>query len=271
MPVISRSGQVIGGLFFGHPDKGVFNERTERIIGGVASQAAVAIDNAQLYEQVKLAAAEREKPLAAERSARAEAERVSLMKDEFLATLSHELRTPLNAILGWSQILRTHAHRDEEIDEGLSVIERNTRVQAQLIEDLLDMSRIVSGKIRLDVQQVELQEVVRSAVASVRLCADAKEIRIQQVLDPLAGPVRGRSRAAPAMLLEPAVQRDQVHSQGRPVQVTLQRVNSHVEIWSRTTGRASRRIFCRTCSSGSDRRTHRRRDGMAGWGWGCRS
>ena len=126
VPVISRSGEVIGGLFFGHPEPGVFTERTERIMVGVAAQAAVAIDNARLYDRVKQAAEEREQLLEAERAARAEAERVSLMKDEFLATLSHELRTPLNAILGWSQILRSASHEDEELAEGLAVIERNT-------------------------------------------------------------------------------------------------------------------------------------------------
>jgi PAS domain S-box-containing protein len=230
VPVISRSGEVIGGLFFGHPEAGVFTERTERVMRGVAAQAAVAIDNARLYEDVKRAAQEREHLLAAERTARTEAERVSLMKDEFLATLSHELRTPLNAILGWSQILRTRDHRDEELTEGLEVIERNTRVQTQLIEDLLDMSRIISGKIRLDVQRVDLQEVVKAAVASVRLSADAKQIRLQVVLDPLAGPVRGdpnRLQQCFWNLLSNAIK---FTPKGGTVQVSLERVNSHLEV-----------------------------------------
>ena len=196
---------------------------------GIASQAAVAIDNARLYERVKQASEERETLLSAERGARAEAERASRLKDEFLATLSHELRTPLNAILGWAQVLRRKA-ADNDMAEGLDVIERNTRVQTQLIEDLLDMSRIISGKIRLDVQQVDVQDVVKAAVASVRHSADAKNIRMQVVLDPLAGPVRGdpaRLQQCFWNLLNNAVK---FTPKGGKVQVTLERVNSHLEV-----------------------------------------
>jgi CheY-like chemotaxis protein len=160
------------------------------------------------------------------------------MKDEFLATLSHELRTPLNAILGWSQILRSHDRppADTDLVEGLEVIERNTRVQAQLIEDLLDMSRIISGKLRLDVQRVELPDVVRAAVASVRHSADAKGIRLQVVLDPAAGPVRAdpdRLQQCFWNLLTNAIK---FTPRGGRVQVGLERVNSHVEVCVTDTG-----------------------------------
>ncbi len=182
----------------------------------------------------KTAEVERERLLEAERAARAHAERVSVVKDEFLATLSHELRTPLNAILGWTQILRASTAGTDNVDsdlaEGLEVIERNTRVQAQLIEDLLDMSRIVSGKIRLDVQQVDLQDVVKAAVASVRHAADAKGIRLQVVIDPLPGPVRGdpgRLQQCVWNLLSNSIK---FTPKGGRVQVTLERVNSHIEV-----------------------------------------
>ena len=116
---------------------------------------AVAIDNARLYEAAQAAAEERKQLLESERVARNEAERMSQMKDEFLASLSHELRTPLSAILGWTHILRRGSKSEGDLEKGISTIERNARMQAQLIEDLLDMSRITSGKLRLDVQPVE--------------------------------------------------------------------------------------------------------------------
>ena len=187
-------------------------------------------DRVRLYEDLKRAAEDRKALLDAERAARGEAERVSLMKDEFLATLSHELRTPLNAILGWSQILRTRNHPNEELREALAVIERNAKVQTQLIEDLLDMSRIVSGKVRLDVQRVDLRDVVQSSVASVRHSADARGIRLQLILDPMAGPVRGdpnRLQQCFWNLLSNAIK---FTPRGGRVQVSLQRVNSHVEV-----------------------------------------
>lgn len=125
--------------------------------------------------------AERQGVLERERAARAEAELAGRMKDEFLATLSHELRTPLSAILGWSQILRRNAPRPETLAEGLSTIERNARAQTQIVEDLLDMSRIVSGKITLDPQRVDLVAAVRAAVDTVGPGAAAKGIAL--VLD----------------------------------------------------------------------------------------
>jgi PAS domain S-box-containing protein len=178
----------------------------------------------------KNAEAEREQLLKSEQFARAEAERASLVKDEFLATLSHELRTPLNAILGWSQILRARGYKDEELAEGLSVVERNARMQTQLIEDLLDMSRIISGKMRLDIQQTDLHEVVTAAVASVQHSAEAKEISLLLALDPRAGPVQGdpgRLQQCFWNLLSNAIK---FTPRGGKVQVILRHVDSHVEI-----------------------------------------
>ena len=163
-------------------------------------------------------------------TARAAAEEASRLKDEFLATLSHELRTPLNAILGWAQVLRRRNIDDEKTREGFSVIERNARVQVQLIEDLLDMSRIVAGQLRLDVQRVDLAEVIKAALDSVRPAAEAKGIRIQVVLDSHAGPVRGdiaRLQQVAWNLLSNALK---FTPKGGRVMVAVERVNSHIEL-----------------------------------------
>jgi signal transduction histidine kinase/CheY-like chemotaxis protein len=230
VPVIARTGEVIGGLFFGHQRAHVFTERSERLIVGIAAQAAIAIDNARMYEEAKRSADERARLLEAERSARVELERVSLMKDEFLATLSHELRTPLNAVLGWSELLLSRIRGEAPERRGLETISRNARAQAKLIEDLLDMNRIVSGKIRLDVQPVELAAVVEAALDSVVPSADAKEIVIRKVLDPRAGPVFGdpnRLQQVVWNLLSNAVK---FTPRGGKVDVIVERVDSNVEI-----------------------------------------
>ncbi|WP_342119949.1 PAS domain-containing protein [Pseudoduganella sp. OTU4001] len=180
VPVLARAGEVVGTLFFGHPEEHMFNERTERIVAGIAAQAGIAIDNARMVEAAQRAAEERKVLLDRERYARAEAERSSQMKDEFLATLSHELRTPLTAILGWSQVLRRGNRSPEEQVRGLETIERNARAQAQLIEDLLDMGRITSGKVMLDMKLLLPASVVDAALEAVRPAAEAKGIRLER-------------------------------------------------------------------------------------------
>jgi hypothetical protein len=132
---------------------------------------------------------ERELLLASERTARSEAERANRLKDDFLATLSHELRTPLNAVVGWASVLRQGGATLEDLAEGLESIERNAKAQAQLIEDLLDVARITSGKLRLDVHEVDPAAVVDAALQAVAPAAQAKGIRLHAELDPRAGPV----------------------------------------------------------------------------------
>jgi PAS domain S-box-containing protein len=192
VPVTAGSGEVLGTMFFGHPEPGMFTERTERIVRGIAAQAAVALDNTRLYEAAKQAAEERKILLESEREARAEAERSSQMKDEFLATLSHELRTPLSAILGWAQVLRRGGKDEHDLQRGLQTIERNARAQAQLIEDLLDMSRITSGKVLLDMQHLNPQGFLDAAIETVRPAADAKNIRIEKRFTSKPGELEAR-------------------------------------------------------------------------------
>jgi PAS domain S-box-containing protein len=231
-----RSGEVLGGLFFGHSQPGVFTERSERVIAGVASQAGIALDNARLYETAQKAAEERKTLLDSERAARSAAERLSDLKDEFLATLSHELRTPLNSILGWTQVLRTVPGKEADVLKGLEVIERNARMQTKLIDDLLDMSRISSGKLRLDIQPLHPATFVEAAVETVRPGAAAKGIRLDVLLDPSAGPISGdpaRLQQVVWNLLSNAIK---FTPKNGKVQVLLQRVSSHVEITVADTG-----------------------------------
>jgi signal transduction histidine kinase/CheY-like chemotaxis protein len=181
--------------------------------------------------------AEREHLLEAERAARIEAQRAARMKDEFLATLSHELRTPLNAILGWTQLLRMPQTRaQQDLGQALGIIERNARAQVQLIDDLLDLSRILSGQLRLDVQRIALIDVIRAALESAQPGADAKGVRIESILDARRGVVSGdpgRLQQIVWNLLSNAVK---FTPRGGKIQVLLERVNSHVEVTVSDTG-----------------------------------
>jgi signal transduction histidine kinase/CheY-like chemotaxis protein len=191
----------------------------------------------------KEAEVERQNALVAEQAARAEAERVSRMKDEFMATLSHELRTPLNAILGWSHLIGSGHLGAEETRQGIETIERNARLQTQLIEDLLDMSRIISGKIRLDVQRVDLMSVIEAAVEAVRPAAEAKEIRLHKVLDSLPAPMTGDPGRLQQVLWNLLSNSVKFTPKGGRVQVLLERIDSHIEITVSDNGQGIRPEF----------------------------
>jgi len=222
LPVKGLSGNVIGGLFFGHSRAGVFTEQHERLAVGVASWASIALENARLYE---------------------EAQTANRMKDEFLAVLSHELRTPLNAIVGYARLLRGGILSSDKAARGLETLERNATWLTQIVEDVLDVSRIVSGKIRLEVQPVELPLIVDNAVATIQPAADAKGVRVQALIDSHVGPVSGdpgRLQQVVWNLVSNAVKF--TPKNGR-VQVRLERVNSHVEIVVSDTGIGIRADF----------------------------
>jgi PAS domain S-box-containing protein len=157
---------------------------------GVAEQRKVAIRFKDISER-KAAEVERERLLEREQAARAEVERASRTKDEFLAVLSHELRTPLNPILGWAKILQTQELTPAETTEALKTITRNATLQAQLIDDLLDVSRILQGKLNLNLAPVALTTPLLEAIETVQLSANAKAIQIHTDLAPGAHYVPG--------------------------------------------------------------------------------
>ena len=216
VPVVSRNGEVIGGLFLGHERPAMFPERLEPIMAGVAAQLAIAIDNARLLDK--------------EQRARAAAEAASRAKDEFLAVLSHELRTPLNAVYGWARMLRSGEVQGAAVTRALDVIMRNANAQVQLIDDMLDVSRIVTGKMRLDVRPVDLRAVVEAALDVVRPAAEAKDIRLQAVLDPSAFGVTGDPDRLQQVIWNLLINAVKFTPRDGRIQVHLQRVNSHVEI-----------------------------------------
>jgi PAS domain S-box-containing protein len=184
----------------------------------------------QAKKAAEAANADRQRLLESERAARSQAERVNRIKDEFLATLSHELRTPLNAVLGWATVLRADNSVSQELAHGLETIERNARAQAQIIDDLLDMSRIISGKVRLDVQPTDLPGILSEAIDTVQASASVKGVRLQTVIDPLNAPVSGDPNRLQQVfwnLLNNAIK---FTPKGGRVQVLLERVDSHVEI-----------------------------------------
>ena len=176
------------------------------------------------------AEAERAALLAREQEARAQAEAANRAKDEFLATVSHELRTPLNAILGWARLLRTGRLDPETFERAVASVERNAQAQAQLIDDLLDISRIITGKLRLNVQSVELPGVIEAAVDAIRPAAQAKDIRLQILLDSNLGPVLGDPQRLQQVVWNLVSNAVKFTPKGGRVRVTLERIHSHAEI-----------------------------------------
>lgn len=205
---LSYEGRVIGTLT-------IIEDVTERVAR-----------ESELQAQVE----ERSRLLSSEKLARNEAERANRLKDEFLATISHELRNPLNAILGWAHMMRLGNLTAANTERAVETIYRNAKSQSQLVADLLDVSRIISGKLRLEVRTVDLISIVTAAVDSIRPAADAKNIRLQTMLDPAAGPISGDADRLQQIVWNLLTNAVKFTPKGGRIQVKVQRVNSHVEI-----------------------------------------
>jgi signal transduction histidine kinase/CheY-like chemotaxis protein len=222
VPLVAR-GVTLGALTVAYAESDRrYTTADLALVEEIARHAAVSVDNARLY--------------GAEQRARATADEANRLKDEFLATVSHELRTPLNAILGWSRMISTGLVDEARRTRALETIDRNAVAMAQLIEDLLDVSRIISGKMRLEIETLDLTKVVEAAIDSIRPAALAKEIVIRSMLEPAPGPVLGdpnRMQQVVWNLLSNAVK---FTPRGGRVEVLLRRVGSHAELCVSDTG-----------------------------------
>jgi signal transduction histidine kinase/DNA-binding response OmpR family regulator len=245
------SAQVCGWLYLtGKIGADEFSESDERLAVTLATQVVVAYENARLYAEAqshtielqqevaerKLAEEERAQMLIREQAARAEAEQANRTKDEFLATLSHELRTPLTAILGWSHLLQTKTLDQENMERALETIERNARSQSQLIDDLLDVSRIITGKLRIDMRPVELVSIIEAAIDSMRPTAQAKSIKFEVTCDQTASHVSGDSNRLQQIVWNLFSNAVKFTPEGGRVNVSLERSGEHAQISISDTG-----------------------------------
>ncbi|MEH2198611.1 ATP-binding protein [Nostoc sp.] len=185
----------------------------------------------------KAAEAERDRLLQLEQAARTEAERANRIKDEFLAVLSHELRSPLNPILGWARLLQTREFHQTEIKKAIATIERNAKLQAQLIEDLLDVSRILQGKLNLNMFPVNLVLVIEAGLETVRLAAEAKDIQIKTMLDASLTHVLGDSGRLQQVIWNLLSNAVKFTPEGGKIAIRLERIDTQAQITVSDTGK----------------------------------
>jgi signal transduction histidine kinase/ActR/RegA family two-component response regulator len=221
-PVHSSTGAFRGGLFFGHPDPRMFGDADERLIVNLAAHAAIAADNAHLYREAH--------------EAGAAAEAANRVKDAFLATLSHELRTPLTAIVGWANLLKLGRFDAVETARALDTILRNATAQNQIIDDLLDVSRIITGKLQLDLRVVEVGILVKGAVETVTPAATAKGIRLQLLQDPAGSCVVGDPDRLQQVFWNLLFNAVKFTPKNGRIRVSVQSIGSNVEISVNDTG-----------------------------------
>jgi PAS domain S-box-containing protein len=215
VPVRHRSGDVLGGLFFGHPEPARFTEQHEHLVAGIASWAAIGLENAQLYVGVQEA---------------------SRLKDEFLATLSHELRTPLNAILGYARMVKSGIVSPERTMKAVDTIERNATSLTQIVEDVLDVSRIIAGKMRLNIQPVELPRLIQAAVDAFAPASEAKGLRIDTILEGHSPAVSGDPERLQQVIWNLISNAVKFTGRGGTVRVTLEATDRELTLTVSDTG-----------------------------------
>jgi PAS domain S-box-containing protein len=214
---LTVQGKPIGAITFVSAESGrQYSEEDVRFARELAARASLAVENARAYER---------------------ANEASRLKDEFLATLSHELRTPLNAVLGYARMMRTQTVSEKKAQGVWDVVERNATALKQIIEDVLDVSRIVAGRLRLNVEPVDLPAILGEAVATVMPAADAKGVRVETVIEPLTTPVSGDADRLQQIVWNLISNAIKFTPRGGKVQLRMSRVNSHVEVTVSDTGR----------------------------------
>ncbi len=216
-------GSAVGGISLGFSQPQQLSEEDQAFILAIAQQCAQAIARAHLYE--------------AEQMARSAAESANRIKDEFLAVLSHELRTPLNPILGWAKLMRTRKLDQATSDRALETIERNAKLQTQLIEDLLDVSRILQGKLNLSFGPIDLASTIEAAIETVRLSAEAKSIQIQYLSESGVGQVLGDANRLQQVIWNILSNAIKFTPTGGLVKIKLEQVGSQVQICVTDTGK----------------------------------
>ncbi|MEG4067322.1 PAS domain S-box protein [Microcoleus sp. Pol11C2] len=227
---LRTQARILGAISFISAESGRrYTSADLQLAEELARRASLAIDNAQLY---RLAQRDREKAEAANR-----------IKDEFLAVLSHELRSPLNPILGWTKLLRTGRLDGTKTQQALETIERNAKLQAQLIEDLLDVSRILQGKMTLNVAPVHLAAMIEAARETVRLAAEAKHIQIQTTFNPISGTVSGDTNRLQQVVWNLLSNAVKFTPTGGRVEVQLEQVGMYAQIQVKDTGKGIKRDF----------------------------
>ena len=200
------------------------------VIVGASKIARDITDVKRMAEDRDRIAREREQLLESERAARAHAEHANRMKDEFLSTVSHELRTPLNAIVGWTDVLADGGENHQEVIQGVEIIRRNALMQAQLIEDLLDLGRISSGKMTLNVQSVDLAGIINEAVQSVQHSADMKMITIRTIIHDARGGLLGDAKRLQQVIWNLLTNAIKFTPKAGRVQVAVARTASHIQL-----------------------------------------
>ena len=227
---LTIGGRTLGALGLSFDQRtGEFSREEHEFMTSFGRQCAIALERARLFDEQQVA--------------REAAEHAGRMKDEFLTTLSHELRTPLNAILGWATVLASRPSDETKMRQGLATIQRNAQAQTKIIDDLLDMSAIISGKVRLDVQRTNLMDVLLASVEAIRPAAEGKGVRLHTVLDPAVGPLFGDPSRLQQIFWNPLTNAMKFTPRGGRVEVILRRVDSQIEATVADTGEGIRPEF----------------------------